>query len=122
MKKWMMLICLILTAALVLSACGNKEGTNEDVVADGPTKEFTINAKNFEFDLKEITVNKGDTVKVTLKNTEGNHGVKFEGYNKEVQSDETITFVANKTGEFKYACSIFCGTGHDDMTGKLIVQ
>lgn len=119
-KTWVGLLMLLLVAA-VMTACGGS-GDNSGAAATGEVKEFTIDATNYDFDIKEIKVNKGDTVKVTLKNSEGLHAVKFNGYNKEVKGDETISFVANKTGEFEYICSIFCGTGHDDMVGKLIVE
>ncbi|MFC5465463.1 cupredoxin domain-containing protein [Lederbergia graminis] len=120
MKKWMLALMLVVASMFLLAACGGDD--EEEAVGNGEVKEFTIDATNFEFDLKEIKVNKGDTVKVTLKNSEGNHAVKFEGYNKEVRGDKTISFVANKTGEFEYVCSIFCGIGHDDMVGTLIVE
>lgn len=122
MKKWLIAICIMMTAMLVMTACGSNDNESSEPEGNGEVKEFTINASNFEFDLKEIKVNKGDTVKITLKNTEGNHAVKFDGYNKEVKADDTLSFVANKTGEFQYECSIFCGAGHSDMVGKLIVE
>ncbi|MBW8351883.1 cupredoxin domain-containing protein [Bacillus sp. IITD106] len=119
MKKMMLAFCLVILSALIMSGCGSSDSSAK---GNGEVKEFTIDATNFEFDLKEIKVNKGDTVKITLKNSEGNHAVKFEGYNKEVQGDKTISFVADKAGEFKYECSIFCGAGHSDMVGTLIVE
>jgi cytochrome c oxidase subunit 2 len=124
MKKGLVLIGLLFVLALVLSACGGNgnDTAGSDAAATGEIKEFTINATNFEFDQKEIKVNKGDTVKITLINEEGMHAVEFEGYKKEVQAGKTISFVADKTGEFEYICSIFCGAGHDDMKGTLIVQ
>jgi len=122
MKKSILVISLVLAMVLVVSACGNSEkDAGGEANATGEVKEFTIDATNYEFDLKEIKVNKGDTVKITLENSQGMHAVKFEGYNKEVQGNKTISFVADKTGEFEYICSIFCGTGHDKMVGKLIV-
>lgn len=122
MKKWMLALCLVIISVLVMGACGKSSESDGKANGTGEVKEFTIDATNFEFDIKEMKVNKGDTVKVTLKNSEGFHAVKFAGYNKEVEGDKTITFVADKTGEFEYSCSIFCGVGHDDMLGKLIVQ
>ena len=83
---------------------------------------MTIDATNFEFSIKEIRVKQGDTVKLTLNNAEGFHALKVEGYNKEVQGGKTISFVADKKGEFDYVCSVFCGTGHEEMVGKLIVE
>lgn len=122
MKKWVTLMFLLLATVLIVSACGKKEEAAKPTGASGETKEFTIHAKNFEFDLKEMKVKRGDTVKVTLKNDAGNHSVKFDGYNEEVKGNKTITFVADKTGEFKYICNIPCGKGHAEMIGKLIVE
>lgn len=119
----------MLAVALVLAGCGgggNKESgsspAGEPASGNGQKHEITIDATNFDFDVKEIKVKKGDTVSITLNNSQGNHALKVEGYDKEVKGKATVTFVADKTGEFKYICSIFCGKGHDDMIGKLIVE
>ena len=124
MQKKLLMSGLALAMMLALAACGGGGGggSSPSVEPTGETKEFTIEATNYAFDLQEIRVNQGDTVKITLVNKEGMHAVKFDGYNQEVQAGKTIEFVANKKGEFKYICSIFCGTGHDDMVGKLIVE
>lgn len=123
MKKWLISMGLVLATVFIIAGCGqNETGTEGQQGATGETKEFTIEAKNFEFDLKEIKVNKGDTVKIKLKNTQGMHAVQIEGYDVEIQDGKTISFVVDQTGEFKYVCSIFCGTGHADMTGTLIVE
>jgi len=122
MKKWFLVVGLLLMGALLLSACGNSGETAEVSQSSGETKEFTIEASNFDFNLKEIKVNQGDTVKITLKSTEGVHAVQIDGYGDEIKEGKTITFVADKKGEFEYICSIFCGEGHGEMVGKLVVQ
>ncbi|MFC5703896.1 cupredoxin domain-containing protein [Cohnella faecalis] len=137
MKKWVAGLSFVLATVLVLSACGKSDNANEqsaqptpsastpantDAAAAGAVKEFTLNAKNFEFDTTEIKVSKGDTVKITLKNSQGNHAVKISGYDQEIKNGETISFVADKTGQFDFLCSIMCGAGHTKMTGKLIVE
>jgi heme/copper-type cytochrome/quinol oxidase subunit 2 len=33
-----------------------------------------------------------------------------------------INFVAEKAGEFAIVCSVYCGPGHAEMKGKLIVK
>ena len=78
--------------------------------------------QNYEFDQKEIKLKKGDIVSFTLKTSQGNHAIHIEGYNKVIKENDTITFTADQTGEFKYACSIICGKGHSDMVGTLIVE
>lgn len=124
--KWLVLAALLSLAVAGCGGNGNNDKSsgsgNAGGAASGETHELTIEATNFEFDIKEIRVKQGDTLKVTLNNVEGFHALEFKGYNKEVKGNETITFVADKKGEFEYVCSIFCGTGHDDMVGKLIVE
>jgi cytochrome c oxidase subunit II len=128
MKKWILTLGLLLTVAFVVAGCGGgdkKSDSAASAVASQATaagKSITIDAKNFEFDQKEIRVKKGETVSITLKNSQSNHGLKIEGYDKEIKGNETVTFTADQVGEFKFECAIMCGAGHKDMTGKLIVE
>ena len=34
---------------------------------------------------------------------------------------QQLRIVPNKVGEFTYLCDVFCGTGHEEMNGKIIV-
>ncbi|WEK54872.1 MAG: cupredoxin domain-containing protein [Candidatus Cohnella colombiensis] len=127
MKKWLGISSLMLALALVASGCGGsgdkKESASSPAVSDeAGANAITLEAKNFEFNTKEIKVKKGDKVSITLKNTQGNHAVHIEGYDKTIKANATVTFVADKAGEFNFICSIYCGKGHDDMVGKLIVE
>ncbi|QJD83989.1 cupredoxin domain-containing protein [Cohnella herbarum] len=128
MKKWTMLIGVLLAVTLIASGCGgkNKEETSPSPAAEagagGGAKAITIDASNFKFDQDEIKVKKGEEVSITLKNSQGNHAIHIDGYDKEVKGNATVTFVADKAGEFTFICSVMCGKGHDDMKGKLIVE
>jgi len=31
-------------------------------------------------------------------------------------------FVADKVGEFNFFCNVYCGEGHSEMGGKLVVR
>ncbi len=95
-------------------------------VLDTNAKTFTVKGLNFSFDVKEIKVKKGDTVKIVFKNTEGFHDWRVDEFNaatKQIREGEedTVTFVADKTGTFEYFCSV---SKHRalGMTGKLIVE
>lgn len=89
-------------------------------------KEFKITAKQFTFDPATITVKKGDKVKLLVTSLDVDHGIGIKEYNinKNVSKGrtETIEFIADKAGEFDFYCSVFCGSGHKSMKGKLIVQ
>lgn len=89
-------------------------------------KTFIVDGSNFTFSVKEIKVNKGDTVKVVFNNKEGTHDWNLDEFNAhtkkigEGQSD-TVTFVAEKAGTFEYYCSV--GQHRQmGMKGNLIVE
>lgn len=118
-------LALTITAALVvLPACGKIGEPNSTLgqAGKGPVKQFTVHARSTGYDMTEIKVKQGDTVKITLKNEQGMHSLKIKGYNKEVRGGKSITFVADKAGEFVFSCNISCGKNHKAMTGKLIVK
>ena len=94
--------------------------------AEGSVKEFTVTGSNFKFDIPEIRVKEGDTVKVTFKNASGHHDFVIDEFNAATAqtngpSEETVTFVADKVGTFEYYCSV---VGHKllGMKGNLIVE
>jgi cytochrome c oxidase subunit 2 len=148
-KKLITTASAVIMATLIFSGCGNGSGSSPSKSASGTsapatstpavstapspdnggssqgsgqTKEIIVTAKNFEFDKKEIHVKKGDKVKLTLKNAQGAHGLEIPDYNVNLKHEGTTEFVADKAGTFDYNCSVMCGTGHDNMTGKLIVE
>lgn len=89
-------------------------------------KTFSITAKQFEFNPSSITVNEGDTIRISIKTEDATHGFVIPdfGINKVVNpgSAVTVEFVADKKGTFPFRCSVYCGDGHGDMTGSLTVK
>jgi nitrosocyanin len=89
-------------------------------------KEFNVVAKKWDFEPSEIKVNKGDTVKLKIESIDVTHGISLPAFkvNENLMSGETveIEFTADKTGEFPFFCSVFCGSGHGKMKGTLIVE
>ncbi len=58
-----------------------------------------------------MSVKKGDTVKITFVNSSGLHDLKIDEFNVATKQlaagkEETVTFVASKTGTFEYYCSV----------------
>lgn len=94
-----------------------------DKVSDkASVKRFTVRAVKYHFDIQEIRVKQGDTVEITLENLKGYHTLKIEGYNIEVKKSRPVSFVADKKGSFVFRCGVICGSGHEEMTGLLIVE
>jgi len=94
--------------------------------ADEKVKAFEVDGSNFKFSPNILTVNEGDTVKITFKNTQGFHDFVIDEFNaksKTIQANQTdeLTFVASKKGTFQYYCSV--GNHRTmGMVGKLTVN
>ena len=89
-------------------------------------KEFKITAKQFSFDPGTIEVNKGDKVRLIVTSIDVPHGIAIKEYGinqrLDVGKPATIEFTADKPGTFTAFCSVFCGAGHGNMKGNLIVH
>ena len=92
----------------------------------GEVKEFKITAKQFQFEPSTIEVNKGDRVKLIVTSVDVPHGFSIPEYgiNERLNpgTPVTIEFKADKVGTFTAFCSVFCGSGHSGMKGRLIVR
>lgn len=99
---------------------------SSDSAATGNEKNFTVISSNFKFDAPEIRVKTGDTVKITVKNSQGFHDFVIDEFNVATKqangpSEETVTFVADKAGTYEYYCSV--GQHRSmGMKGNLIVE
>jgi plastocyanin len=84
-----------------------------------------LEASSFEFSPAVIAVNPGDEVTIELTSTDVVHGLYLDGYDLAVTADPgqtaTLTFTADKTGTFRFRCSVTCGALHPFMIGKLKV-
>ncbi|MDP3956926.1 MAG: cupredoxin domain-containing protein [bacterium] len=107
-----------------------KSDSKTDVAMNaGDVKEFSMTSYYDDagkwFSLKEISVKKGDRVKIKVTNTKGTHDFNIDEYGiKKVtplNQEVVIEFTADKTGEFEYYCSM---SGHRQagQFGKLIVK
>lgn len=106
-----------------------EESTDEDQSIDtneDSTKEFDITAEKWSFSPSTITVNEGDTVILNIESTDVTHGFFIEefGVDETLTAGETVTveFIADEKGTYSFFCSVFCGSGHSDMNGTLIVE
>jgi cytochrome c oxidase subunit 2 len=97
------------------------------IPAAGSVKEFDLTASRFTFTPNRIVVNQGDTVRIRIHSADVKHGFAIKEFKIEQivpSGGETVTveFVASQPGTFRFACSEYCGTGHEGMNGALVVQ
>ena len=88
--------------------------------------EVSLKVFQFGFDPDTVTVKKGEKVKLLLTSTDVTHGISIDGYGMDAVLrpgvETPLEFTATKSGTFSFYCSVFCGSGHKTMTGKLVVQ
>lgn len=98
----------------------------ESVASETPLRSFTMTAKQFEFTPSTITVNEGDEVEITVTSTDVEHGFALPDFGVDVKlppnESQVIRFTADKKGTFSFRCNVFCGAGHGEMKGTLIVE
>ena len=84
-----------------------------------------MTAKRFEYTPNEITIEKGVPVILEITSLDRDHGFKIPelGIRADVKPGETtrVRIVADHTGRFEFRCDVFCGSGHEDMAGELVV-
>jgi len=88
-------------------------------------REIAITAKRFEFAPNEITLKKGETVKLVLTSQDVVHGF----YLKPLKIDEIIehghptevTVTPQVAGRFSTICDHFCGANHGNMKMTIVV-
>ena len=103
---------------------------------------FTVTAHKYAYEPSVLRVNRGDTVHIRLVAKDVTHGFYVEGYDldakarpddpdfwvrhpskgKDYEQVQEISFVANRSGKFRYRCSMTCGYMHPFMQGELVVS
>lgn len=84
-----------------------------------------VTAKKFEYTPRVITLKKGVPVVLELTSVDRLHGfnVPALGVRADVLPGQTarVNVVPQKTGTFPFHCDNFCGSGHPNMTGEIVV-
>ena len=88
--------------------------------------EIRIGAKKFEFHPNKVTAKTSQTVVLVLTSEDRIHGFKMPDFGLRtdiVPGQETrVALLPAKPGSFTFFCDVFCGDGHEDMDGTLIVE
>jgi cytochrome c oxidase subunit 2 len=85
-----------------------------------------ITARNFEFSPGTINVRKGVPVVLELSSADRRHGFSLSAFG--VRADikpggvSRVRFTPDRAGRFTFLCDVFCGDGHEEMTGTLVVS
>lgn len=112
----------VVQAALLVAAIAG------GAIAAAPSHEervVRITAKKFEFDPPRIVLKRGEKAALELVSADRIHGFKLPalGIRADVEPGQVgvVHLLPNVTGTYAFACDSFCGAGHDDMEGEIVV-
>lgn len=85
-----------------------------------------LSGKNFEFNVKEIRVKRGEKITIHFESADGFHDLVIDEFDVRTEKLKTggmqmVTFTPDKTGTFEYYCSVGSHRANG-MVGKLIVE
>ena len=87
---------------------------------------IVITAKRFEFSPSQITLARGETVKLQIKSEDVTHGlfVRPLGIDTEIVPGQVteLTVTPATAGTYRAICDHFCGAGHGGMKMTIIVR
>jgi len=114
------LLIMIMVLTFSLSATGLFAG-------DQPDQVIKITAKKFEYSPNEVRIKKGVPVVLEFTSLDRVHGFTIPdlgGVRATIEPGKAtrVTIVAPKAGTYEFHCDLFCGDGHEGMTGKIIVE
>lgn len=107
----------LLTVAAIDAQGIKKIAAKERVIA--------IQAKKFVYTPNEITLKKDEPVVLAFTAIDFIHG--FFIPDMSIRADlmpgqvTEVRLTPGKTGEYAFLCDNFCGSGHEEMNGKIIV-
>jgi len=111
-------------AGFAAAACAGL-GSAAHLAAQPAERVVRVTAKKFEFLPHELTLKRGVPVVLELVTADVLMG--FNAPDFGVRADllpgkvAQARIVPQQVGTFEFLCDIFCGQGHEEMSGKIIV-
>jgi len=83
-------------------------------------RHIEVTAKRYSFEPAEITVKKGEAVELEVTSADVPHGLRIRELKIDLRvskgKNADAVFTPQTTGTFVGHCSVFCGSGHGQMT------
>lgn len=115
MRAWVRLL-----AAIALLAVGCTSAP------DGPVREIDVTTSQFAYDPPEIRLRQGERVRLVVRSADVTHGfaVLEWNINRQVLPGQPLVLdlKPDRPGRYQIICTVFCGTGHGDHKGTIVVE
>jgi len=123
MKRLITVMALVVLTDLGMTAGWRRFATA--AVLAGAEQVVHMTAKKFEYTPNQITLKKGVPVVLEITALDRDHGFKVPelGVRADLKSGQVtrVRIVPDRTGTFEFRCDVFCGSGHEDMSGEIVV-
>ncbi len=121
MKKSRLPVAIALLCVLCLALAAFAAGQSAE------PQVIKITAKRFQYNPNEIKIKAGVPVIFDFTSLDRIHGFTVPDLGNirltiEPGKVNRITILAPKPGIYEFHCDLFCGEGHEGMTGKIIVE
>lgn len=113
------------------SGMGNPDSENfpppsVEVVNGRAERTMHMGVRQYVWEPSTITAKKGELVRLVIHNADVKHGLVIPDLGV-MEGDippegAVIEFMASKVGTFEFFCSVWCGEGHMEMRGNIIIQ
>lgn len=84
-----------------------------------------MGVRQYAWDPNELRVKEGELVRLVIHNADVMHGIAIPalGVNEDIPEEGAVVeFIAGKRGTFEFFCAVYCGVGHMEMQGRIIVE
>jgi cytochrome c oxidase subunit 2 len=109
--------------ALLLGGALDAQGATKRKIKE---RVIRIQAKKFSYTPNEITLRKGQPAVLEFTSVDFVHGFNIPDFH--IRADllpgqiTRVRLTPDRTGTFDFLCDNFCGSGHEEMGGKIIVN
>ncbi len=120
-RAMLMIVALCIAAAASYAA---KIFAERDTQPHEPVIKMTV--KRFEYSPRELQLKKGVPVVLEVTSLDVPHG--FNLPDLHVRADvipgrvTSVRVVPDRAGTYTFRCDVFCGTGHEELDGTVIVS
>lgn len=84
-----------------------------------------MGVRQWAWDPEEIRVKQGELVRLVIHNADVPHAIAIPelGIDADIPEEGAVVeFVAKTKGTFRMFCSVYCGEGHMEMQGKILIE
>lgn len=104
--------------SLLLAAANSETTAQEKVIA--------VTAERFKFTPAVIELKLGEPVVLELTTLDRKHGFQVPDLNVDENIEPgkvtRVRIVPARAGTFNFHCDVFCGSGHEEMAGEIVVK